>query len=348
MIGLVVSVFVMIAQSTPINQVKVLASHNSYKCLPEDGVIRFLQRLQFLLPQGLDPNEMDYGHVDLEEQLDSFNIRGLELDVYADPTGGVFSKRRLPFFIWGPKQNSNLENLDLPGIKILHIKDVDYQSNVNTWAEAMHRLKKWSEDHKEHSVVFVNVEIKTESPGGSSQLLRCLGFRAAPIFDRSALVELSETASKVMGNHLYSPKEMKGSYFCLKDRVGKMGWPTTEDTKGKFIFILEGLSEDLKSEVLASDLNFPFFYYGEEAHPNVLFVLKNECKGHELEIQQCVQSGYMVRTRADAGTCESRTNDWTTFQSAIKSGAQIISTDYYLPDLRWSKYCVSSILSNDE
>jgi hypothetical protein len=334
-------------QSVPINRVRVLASHNSYKCLPEKGVIRFLHRLQFLLPDGLNPDEMDYGHIPIEEQLDSFNIRGLELDVYADPAGGLFSKRRLPFFIWGPKQNSERHELTLPGIKILHIKDVDYQSNVNTWVEAMQRLSKWSDSHVGHSVVFVNVEIKNESPGGSSRWLRYLGFRPAEPFDKKALIELTNVAIKEMGEHLYTPKEMMGDYFNLKERVVQKGWPTMEDTKGKFIFILEGLAEDLKSEVLSNELDYPFFYYGNEENPNVVFVLKNNCKGNEAEIQECVQSGLMVRTRADAGTYESRKNDWNTYYSAVKSGAQIISTDYYLPDRRWSEYCVPSLISND-
>ena len=44
--------------------------------------------------------------------------------------------------------------------------------------------------------------------------------------------------------------------------------------------------------------------------------------------------GYIIRTRADAGTKEARANDYTHFEDAKQSGAQIIITDYYLP----SKY----------
>jgi len=36
----------------------------------------------------------------------------------------------------------------------------------------------------------------------------------------------------------------------------------------------------------------------------------------------------MVRARADAETKESRTDDYTKFEKAKESGAQVISTDY--------------------
>jgi hypothetical protein len=49
------------------------------------------------------------------------------------------------------------------------------------------------------------------------------------------------------------------------------------------------------------------------------------------KIQQLVNQGYLVRTRADAGTEEARTNDYNRFEKAKASGAQIITTDYYLP-----------------
>lgn len=38
-----------------------------------------------------------------------------------------------------------------------------------------------------------------------------------------------------------------------------------------------------------------------------------------------------MRTRADAGTKESRTNDYRKIEKAKESGAQVISTDYYIP-----------------
>ena len=52
-------------------------------------------------------------------------------------------------------------------------------------------------------------------------------------------------------------------------------------------------------------------------------------------IQYLVRSGYYVRTRADADTTEARKGDYSRWRDALISGAQVISTDYYVPDRRF-------------
>jgi hypothetical protein len=47
------------------------------------------------------------------------------------------------------------------------------------------------------------------------------------------------------------------------------------------------------------------------------------------EITKLVKKGYIIRTRADSDTQEARRNDFSHFEAACKSGAQIITTDYY-------------------
>ena len=332
-----------LSQDIPINKVRILASHNSYKLAPDRHQMRFLNRIKRFMPPGLDPSEMDYGHEPIPIQLDSFLIRGLELDVYSDPVGGAFYKRRLPFFAWGIQQRSKIELLKEPGIKVLHIKDVDYHSSVNTWNDALFQLKEWSLLHPEHSVVYVNVEIKSDSPGSSSKWLRRMGFKPAPAFDQLALQELRKSAEQILGSQIFTPVMMKDQWGSIQDRIQKIGWPSIAETKGKFIFILEGLTADLQELVLNANQGEMFFYYGNEQDQRVGFVLKNNCVGRELEIKKCVEKGLMVRTRADAGTRESRMNDLTTFHAALKSNAQIISTDYYRPDKRWSDYQVEIV-----
>ena len=48
-------------------------------------------------------------------------------------------------------------------------------------------------------------------------------------------------------------------------------------------------------------------------------------------IPELIKKGYIIRTRADSDTKEARKNDYTHFEAAKKSGAQIITTDYYMP-----------------
>ena len=59
-------------------------------------------------------------------------------------------------------------------------------------------------------------------------------------------------------------------------------------------------------------------------------------------IKSLVKQGYLVRTRADSGTQEARSNDTVRRNKAFQSGAQAISTDYFLSTNPFdSKYSVS-------
>jgi hypothetical protein len=60
-------------------------------------------------------------------------------------------------------------------------------------------------------------------------------------------------------------------------------------------------------------------------------MILNDPVGQFDEIQRLVKAGYMVRTRADADTREARENDTRRRAAAFASGAQAVSTDYYLP-----------------
>ena len=67
--------------------------------------------------------------------------------------------------------------------------------------------------------------------------------------------------------------------------------------------------------------------------PNAAFFIMNDPKTEGEEITERVKAGFMVRTRADADTREARTQDYSRLKAAIASGAQLISTDYYLARL---------------
>ena len=84
-----------------LNEVRIIASHNSYKDYPHKKVLKFLDRIKDKLGEQNDPKKMDYGHLPLKDQLDSHGVRGFELDIYHDPNGGLFKKRKINAFIFG-------------------------------------------------------------------------------------------------------------------------------------------------------------------------------------------------------------------------------------------------------
>ena len=77
-------------------------------------------------------------------------------------------------------------------------------------------------------------------------------------------------------------------------------------------------------------------------NPNAGFMIINDPVANFEKIQDLVAKGYLIRTRADSDTKQARINDYSQFESAKASGAQVISTDYYLPSrLFQSTYQVS-------
>lgn len=46
----------------------------------------------------------------------------------------------------------------------------------------------------------------------------------------------------------------------------------------------------------------------------------------------------MVRTGTDAGTLDARINSYQRFEAAMRSNAQLISTDFYKPDPSIGKF----------
>ncbi len=321
----------------PLNQISILASHNSYKKLPNPKVIKFLKRYKKRLGAENDPEQIDYGHDPLEVQLDSFNIRGFELDVNYDPNGGLYSKRAVNGFVCGLKRKNKHPDLKKPGFKLLHIADVDYETHYYTLREALKSLKNWSINHPNHEPLFVNIEAKGFHPGNASKFLRFVGFRQALPFDQKAYEALDqEILQEIPRNMLFSPSDLKGKYYSIKERIDAIGWPALSECRGKIFFILEGNNQEIYNP---DGLDRPMFVYSKPGGEHTAFVVRNEPIGKEAEIRD-LTARYIVRTRSDAGTLEARDNNYTRLEAAKRSGAQIISTDYYRADKRISTFRV--------
>ena len=329
--------------SLRLNDIRIIASHNSYKKLPHQKVLKFLSRFQNKLGEQNNPQYIDYGHASFIKQFSDYNVRGVELDVNYDPKGGHYKRRRVNLFIFGQKQRINTASMKAPGFKLLHISDVDFETNYYTLIDGLKDIKKWSDSHPDHIPIFINIEAKGSHPADQSKTLRFLGFKKCIPFDSVAYSLLEDEILSVFDpEDIFTPLNFKGPFESIHDKINKEGWPYLSECLGKVIFILEG-----NNQKIYKNFQYPLmFYYGEEHDSNTAFLLRNNPLGNEKEISNSTNR-FIVRTRSDAGTIESRNNDFTRLKSALKSNAQIISTDYYRPDIRWSNYRVefSSALS---
>jgi hypothetical protein len=321
--------------SIRLNEIRVLASHNSYKKQPDPKVLRFLSRFKKQLGSSNDPMQLDYGHLPLSEQFDTYGVRGIEIDISYDPKGGLYSKRKLNLFIPRIHQRVRDKRMKEPGFKVLHIADVDYETNYLTFKDVLVELKNWSKNHPNHTPLYVNIEAKGSNPGDESNFLRKLGFKKAIPFDSIAFQKLDQELFSVFSfENIFSPSNLKGSYSSIQSRIQNENWPILSECMGKIIFILEGNNEQIYHH---NPYQHPMFVYGNSNDEHTAFLLRNDPIGRENEIRELTKK-FIVRTRSDAGTIESRNNDYTRFNSAWQSGAQIISTDYYMPDLRFSNF----------
>ena len=332
-----------------LNQIQVIASHNSYHMRTDKAVLRFLTNLykMHLMPKDLDPRGIDYTNVPLAEQLEKYGVRGLELDVNNDPTGGRFVDRRGLAWVWKPSKSKD-PDMKLPGFKLIHITDFDFNSTNATFKGALREIKKWSDAHPDHLPVFINVETKTDATGDIIPQLHKLA-RSAP-FDSSSADALDREVRDVFGsdlNGVITPDQVRGTYPTLEQAVLAGHWPTLREARGRVVFIIDAGGDVLNiyKKGHPSYAGRAMFVYSEPGTPEAAFVILNDPKKQYSLIQQRVKQGYIVRSRCDGETIEARSGDYSQMYQAMASWAQIISTDYYKPDDRagtkgWSSYQV--------
>jgi hypothetical protein len=124
---------------------------------------------------------------------------------------------------------------------------------------------------------------------------------------------------------------VRGDFPTLEAAVLAHAWPSLRKSRGRFLFVLDEGGAKLETYVKGhpSLKGRVMFVTALAGRPEAAFLIVNEPIGQFHYIRKLVQSGYMVRTRADADTYEARQGDTTRMHAAFESGAQVIFTDYY-------------------
>lgn len=340
------------ADALRINQMQVIGSHNSYRLKTYEPIFNALQGIAALLPAGYNPDELDYTHLPLDRQFSDYGIRQIELDIYYDPNGGLFYNRVGNQLVGEPVE-SGFPELNQPGFKVLHIPDIDYETNYLTFKQALQAVKDWSDAHPHHLPIFIMIETKEDALAGVAPPI--YAWTAALPFDAAAMDALDQEIKDVFGANLenvITPDDVRGEFTTLNEAITTSGWPRIGDSRGKVGFFLDnnGAAKDFYLQGHPSLQGRILFTNSGTGNPESAVIIENNSK--EPNIKQWVQQGYLIRTRADAGTTEARTGDVSSRDSAFASGAQFISTDYYRPDPRyptdtaWTDYSVR--LPNNE
>ena len=317
--------------SLKLNEIQIIGSHNSYHITPSVGMLALIGSFMQDLA-----TSMDYTHLPLDEQFTTYGVRQIELDVYPDPEGGLFANRLGNAFLGLPVA-SGIAALDTPGYKILHFPDVDFETHYITFRAALRAVKQWSEANPLHLPILILVEVKDEGIGDLISILS--GFTDPLPIDAEMMDELDEEIRDVFGEDLQNvitPDVVRGERETLEDAVLEDGWPTLGESRGKVLFALDNGGEvrDLYLENHPSLEGRILFTDSEPGSPEAGFLKMNTPTN---EIESRVMEGYLVRTRSDTETEEARTGETARRDSALASGAQFISTDYYRPDPRYEE-----------
>ncbi len=344
--------------TTPINKFQWIISHNSCRVGPLPKYVKKAQHWPFKV---LD--QWDYYHADLTTQLDSFQLKGLEIDIYHDPKGGRYYKRKTNFF-FGGKKKSYVKELQEPGLKVHHMTGVDYRTHNYTFKSVLKEILEYSNNNPNHFPLFIMVELKEKAPGNVFPA-NLFGHKKALKFDKEALLGIDEEIKEVFKDDLdkvYIPDSLRLGDEYLKETILKDGWPTLNQMRGKILFIGHA-KEKTKERYLDKEShrgknagwnyspvpslkNRMMFFYLDEEHPEAAIIQVDDPIVNQEKIKELVKKGFIVRTRSDTPVHEAKTGDYTKFNKAKTSGAQIISTDYYKPDYRaktskdWSDFTV--------
>jgi hypothetical protein len=304
-----------------LNEIQVLGTHNSYHIQPRPEFMSYLLSLTSAL------NAWQYTHPPLDQQFSNEGVRQIELDVWADPNGGLFA-RRGGLILIGEDPNSGIPDLQLPGFKVLHIQDFDFETNCLTFGKCLGTIKHWSDTHRGHLPLVILVEIKDDVLGNLGGVNPAIPVPIGPA-ELDALDE--EIWSVFPRRQVITPDDVRRGRSTLEEAVLGLGWPRLGVARGKVLFLMDNASRrDLYIAGHPSLAGRALFTNSNPGSPDGAFVEIND--SFDSSIPGTVAAGYLVRTRADSDTVEARANDTSTRDAAIASGAQYVSTDYPEPD----------------
>jgi len=314
--------------SLHLNQVQVLGSHNSYRPYPSPQT-----QARILANDPQDWPALAYGNPPLESQL-ALGLHQLEIDVSADPNGGLYADP----YKHNQAPQALLTQMLLPGAKVLHIPGLDVDSHCRTFPECLAIFARWSDHHPGHDPIMILVNSVDQSavkglwPHHSA-------------FDRASLDALDADIAHIIGRaRVITPDEVRGDHATLREAVLAGAWPTLAKARGRFLFVLDGSPEHeriYRQDHPALKGRMMFGWYDEQTPEAAVFSIPNALE-EQARIQRLVGMGFIVRTRADEDGVEARAHDDRRLRAAIASGAQWISTDYYpgVPDPQGLGYTV--------
>ncbi len=229
--------------------------------------------------------DWNYTHAPLDVQLGAQGVRHVELDI---------------------RFNASLEIFE-----VYHLPILDEQTTCRQFTECLSVMKKWSDAHRAHHALVVQIEMK-DLP--AEEL-------AEEYFD--ALHK--EIRSVWPDNRIFTPDELQGDSPTLRDAVKTQGWPTLGELRGQVLFTLDDAStkRQLYTRNLTSLAGRILFANSSPADPFAAIAILNDPLGSASAIAEAHTANMLVRSFVDGGADKQ--------QAALNNGVHFLTTDYPAP-----------------
>ena len=306
------------------NQLQVIGTHNSYhrelspaERAAHDAIYRGAPVYNAFLA---------YSHASLPNQLGRQGARGLELDLFPDPDGGLYAhpllRKRL---MLGPLGDPAWSR---PGVKVLHTADLDYKSTCVQLVACLGLVRRWSRANPGHVPLLVMLELK-----GTDPLAAAAGGVTVPPWDGAALDALdAEIRSVFSRGELITPDNVRRRGLTLEASVRRRGWPSLPRSRGRVAFLMDNAPGAISAAYTAGRPSLQgrvLFTNSQPGRPDAAFVKRNQPTGENTaQIRRLVRQGYLVRTRSDEPLATVTSGDTAQLRAALASGAHLVSTDF--------------------
>lgn len=281
------------ADGVKFNEVSFLGTHNSYQkaCVPaRQKLFQNASTVTF----GLVKAEKATFESDFLTDQFNLGIRSIELDVETVVTDGKIS------FVC-----SHAPVLDMP----THCYD---------FALALKEIKLWSDANPGHLPITVIIEPKKTF----------IPEKDMHYFNYKYANELGEQAKQIFGDTLITPSDMMGSHSSLKEMREADDWMTLDETRGHVMILLHDTTATEKyiaqDPTIKTQVMFPMLRYDGRDRDCASFLLINKASDIQNQADEVLGKSLVIRTRSDNyGSYNAQDS-----QTALNSGAQIVSTDY--------------------
>ena len=313
-----------------LNDIQTVGTAESYKLRPSDAMLSLIR-----MGSEDDVKALDFAQPAIADQLNA-GARSLAFDIAYDPKGGLYKYPAGASMAEELVGDDYVAAMSQPGFKVIHILDIDFNAGCLTLNACLLAVASWSRANPSHVpliIAFTSNDERTPMPGATHPVK----FDAA-VFDALD----GEIRAVFRPDELITPDSVQGRAATLRDALKAGGWPKLGPSRGKVLFLLDDTAQKtaLYRGTRTSLEGRAMFIATDAQSGAAAFITVENPARQAAAVTAAVKAGLMVHTFADAQTREARANSTSRRDWAFAAGAQVISTNFLLPDPRIGPYSV--------